>query len=137
MGWTAKGIWRSALLILCMVFCYPSVFLGQPETVLIDNSISFQSKQRSAVPFNHGLHMETIECLSCHHRYENGKNVLDESELEKEVTKDVKCVSCHNQKTKTNLKEAFHHQCMGCHMNFRKTGRNSGPELCGHCHPKR
>jgi hypothetical protein len=25
---------------------------------------------------------------------------------------------------------------MGCHMGLRKQGRNTGPELCGQCHPK-
>jgi hypothetical protein len=136
MGLITKGIWRTILPVLGAIFCYASISHAQPEKILIDNTNSFQGKQRTAVGFKHGLHMESIECLSCHHRYENGKNTLDESELEDEDAKNVKCVSCHNQKSKTNLKKAFHHQCMGCHMNLRKQGRITGPELCGQCHPK-
>lgn len=135
MGRITKGIWKTLLPVLGAIFCCASISLGQPEEILLDNTDSFKGKQRSAVTFKHALHMEGLECLSCHHRYENGENVLDEGELEDD-TQNVKCAACHNGEAKTHLKKAFHHQCMGCHMGLRKQGRNTGPELCGQCHPK-
>jgi hypothetical protein len=89
-----------------------------------------------------------VNCLLCHHRYENGKNVLDVDELSAgnpdEVIKlsitppsepnDLKCASCHNSINKTNkisARDAFHRQCIGCHNEESK-----GPGLCGECHKR-
>jgi hypothetical protein len=135
MGWNKKEVWKTILPVLGAIFCYASISFGQPEEILLDNTDSFKGKQRSPVSFKHALHMESLECLKCHHRYEKGENVLDEDELEGDA-KDVKCLSCHKEESKTTLKKAFHHQCMGCHMDLRKQGKNTGPELCGQCHPK-
>ncbi|MBU1172230.1 MAG: cytochrome c family protein [Proteobacteria bacterium] len=103
-------------------------------------------KQRPPVAFTHDTHMGQYECLVCHHRYEDGENVLDEDELtdvEPDETimlnvistdelSNVKCASCHTKnkdKAKIDSREAFHRQCIGCHDKL-----STGPVLCGECH---
>jgi hypothetical protein len=110
-----------------------STGFAQPDQIMLGQSI--QNRQRTEVDFPHGLHMETLDCLDCHHRYEEGKNVLDSAELE-EGAGEVTCNACHDAKSDIDLREAFHHQCIGCHIAMRKEGKKSGPELCGQCHPK-
>ncbi|MDX9787404.1 MAG: cytochrome c3 family protein [Desulfobacterales bacterium] len=136
MGYKRNWFWKIALPVLAALMGWASIGFGQPEEIVLDNADSFQQKQRSAVLFQHEKHMEGLECLSCHHRYENGENVLDEAELE-EGAENVTCVSCHNAESDIDLRKAFHRQCMGCHMKLRKQSHSTGPELCGECHPKK
>lgn len=90
-------------------------------------------KNRGPVAFPHELHMEGFECLECHHVMENGKNVMDESDLE-EGNPDILCASCHQEQSKVERREAFHHQCVGCHDQYNFTPEEKGPTLCGECH---
>jgi hypothetical protein len=60
-------------------------------------------------------------------------NVLDENTLE-EDNPAIRCANCHNDQADLNLQKAFHRQCMGCHIEIRKSGQLSGPEMCGACH---
>jgi c(7)-type cytochrome triheme protein len=91
------------------------------------------ARQRSAVAFSHELHMGLYECLDCHHKYENGVNVLDEDDLA-EDNPEVSCAACHDDAARIDRQRAFHRQCMGCHIQVRKAGGGSGPEMCGSCH---
>lgn len=91
------------------------------------------TKNRGPVAFPHELHMETFECLDCHHVMENGENILDESDLE-EGEPDILCASCHTSQSKIKTKEAFHYQCIKCHDKYRLTQEDTGPTLCGECH---
>lgn len=103
-------------------------------------------KQRPSVAFTHDTHMGGYGCLDCHHRYENGENVLEEDALtetepdeiimlnvaSQEAPSEIKCASCHNgnkEITKIDRREAFHRQCIGCHEEI-----SAGPVLCGECH---
>lgn len=90
-------------------------------------------KDRGAVAFPHELHMEGFDCLDCHHKMENGENVLDESDLD-EDNPETYCGACHNDQSKLKRKEAFHYQCMGCHNEYKMTQEVTGPLLCGECH---
>ncbi len=83
----------------------------------------------------HELHMEEFDCLSCHHKYEDNENILDEAVLE-EGNPDIQCSSCHDRSAKMDLQKAFHSQCMGCHENLKVKGASSGPRLCGECHTR-
>ncbi len=124
-------------MIGCRVFVITAVALlllaasplqAQPDMMILGNSKGL-GKTRPAVAFPHNRHAEAgLSCKDCHHIYENGKNVLDESNLE-EGNQDIRCSACHGPKFKVNLKKAFHDQCMGCH---RK--KKTGPRLCGECH---
>lgn len=91
------------------------------------------ARQRSAVDFSHDLHMGLYECLDCHHKYENGVNVLDEDALVDE-SPEVACGACHDDAASIDRQRAYHRQCMGCHIEVRKAGEASGPEMCGACH---
>jgi len=111
-----------------------SMLGAQPEQIIINNVEAYNKKQRPPVAFPHETHMAgDLSCTDCHHRYENGQNVLDESELE-EGNPDIRCSHCHTQETKISLRQAFHRQCIGCHTKTEKGGENSGPRLCGACH---
>ena len=39
-----------------------------------------------------------------------------------------------NDQADLDRQKAYHRQCMGCHIDTRKAGDASGPELCGACH---
>ena len=132
-----KMICRAALGLVSIIAIFASVLLAQPENITINNVNVYKSKQRPQVEFPHGIHMESdLSCTDCHHRYQDGKNVLDEDDLE-EGGAQVKCSSCHERSTITgnNLREAFHLQCIGCHRKMKKEGKKSGPRLCAKCHP--
>jgi c(7)-type cytochrome triheme protein len=108
---------------------------AQPDKIKLDHVVAFGKKQRPPVLFPHNQHIETgLSCKDCHHRYEKGKNVLEDSELE-EGKPGIKCSECHGPKTRPKLREAFHRQCMDCHNKMKKTGKKTGPRLCGECHP--
>lgn len=89
--------------------------------------------QRPPVAFTHELHMELLECLACHHAYEDGFNVLDEDELV-EGNPAIRCAACHNDQADLERQDAYHRQCIGCHIETRKADAASGPEMCGACH---
>jgi len=89
----------------------------------------FQKRQRPPVVFNHDAHNETAEieaCSECHHLYENGQKLEDDS------SEDQLCSDCHSDKAsdkKPRLRKAFHLNCKGCHLERKK-----GPIMCGSCH---
>jgi len=120
-------IWRE----LTIIFIALTVFIGsplqaQPEKIVLDLSKILGGITRPEVNFPHNRHMESdLSCKDCHHIYENGKNVLDESNLE-EGNQGIRCSACHGP---NKLMEAFHHQCIGCH-----TKKKIGPRFCGECH---
>jgi len=113
-------------------FILPVFLLAQLETILIDNAV-FKSGSRLPVKFSHGSHMiiEGVSCTGCHHRFENGKNVLKEEELDGE-NKSIYCSNCHREKSE--LKNAYHRLCITCHQTTKKENKTAGPKLCGECH---
>lgn len=101
-----------------------------------DSDDPFPDRQRPSVDFLdelHDLHMENQECLSCHHNYEDGENVLEEDELA-EDNPDIRCAACHDDSSELDLQKAYHKQCMGCHESLYQSGHPTGPSLCGECH---
>jgi hypothetical protein len=110
---------------------------AQPDKMVLDRSKASGEKQRPAVTFPHNRHAEMgLSCKDCHHLYENGKNVLDESKLE-EGNKDIRCSACHGSKSRLNPEKAFHKQCIGCHTKYQKEKKKTGPRYCGGCHIKK
>ena len=109
-----------------------SIAFAQEEIINL-NADSELVRQRTPVAFSHELHMGLYECLDCHHKYENGENVLDEDDLV-EDSPEVNCGACHDDKASIDRQRAYHRQCMGCHIQVRKAGEASGPEMCGACH---
>lgn len=101
------------------------------EIIRMDTS-AFESLRRPAAVFDHDTHNETAgldECSTCHHVWENGTLVADES------SEDSPCAECHGitpgPDNTMALANAYHTQCRTCHIDQGK-----GPLLCGQCHKK-
>lgn len=103
---------------------------SQEEIDLLEES-GLEASRRGAVIFFHDDHNDTAqidECNECHHIYEDGLKMDDES------SEDQKCADCHDQKTSgpmPGLRRAFHLNCKGCHLQMKK-----GPVMCGQCHER-
>jgi hypothetical protein len=103
---------------------------SQEEMIIIDNSV-FNNPRRTPSVFRHDEHNETAEleeCNECHHIYEEGEKLEDES------SEDSRCLDCHEKKGSGNglgLRKAYHTNCKGCHLEKKK-----GPVMCGECHIK-
>lgn len=101
----------------------------EAEESRMDTS-AFETLRRPAALFDHDAHNETAgleDCAVCHHVWENGKIVEDES------SEDSSCSECHGLKpgpeNSMALANAYHTQCRTCHIDAGK-----GPLLCGQCH---
>jgi len=119
---------------LCIILPGTARLYAQESEIFIDNASAYSSKNRSAVYFSHDNHMETFECRDCHHDYQNGKNVLDEDEVEEDGS--ARCAACHSKGASIDLKTAFHRHCMGCHRQANKQEAAGTPVTCRDCHPR-
>ena len=124
---------KAAVFIFAIVVVSAFLFVSaysQEEMTLVDNSV-FKSPQRTSSIFRHDEHNEKVgieECNECHHVYEDGKLLEDES------SEDQRCSDCHEWKSSGNipaLMKAYHTNCKGCHLKQKK-----GPVMCGECHLK-
>ena len=101
---------------------------SQEDMTHISNEY-FTNPQRPPSVFNHEEHNETAEieeCNECHHLYEDGKKLEDES------SEDQLCADCHqpaSTERQPSLMRAFHLNCKGCHKQ-----KSKGPVMCGECH---
>ena len=101
---------------------------GQEDMTVVDNRV-FDNPQRVPALFKHDEHNEAAgieDCSECHHIYEDG------SKVEEESSEDQRCSDCHGKKDMGNrfaLTKAFHKNCKGCHM-----AQSKGPIMCGECH---
>lgn len=109
--------------------CFFTAF-SQDEMQFVDNG-DFDNPQRPVALFAHDEHNEMAEledCAECHHLYEDGQLVEDES------SEDQYCADCHGLEpdgSTPSLLQAFHTNCKGCHLE-----RNAGPIMCGECHSR-
>ena len=99
------------------------------DDIRIENE-GYERDIKGHVPFSHLAHAKDygISCWNCHHVYEDGELVADES------SEDQRCSDCHGLKATDDqpaLIKAFHANCKGCHQ---EQGR--GPIMCGECHIK-
>jgi hypothetical protein len=122
---------KISLYLLAMVIVTLGVMVvaySQEDMEFVDNGV-FPNPQRTPSVFIHETHNETAEideCNECHHVYEDGVRLEDES------SEDTMCSECHGLKASDNmpgLMKAFHTNCKGCHM-----AREKGPIMCGECH---
>ena len=120
--------------ILIILSCLVSLLL---LPILYANSDSpFERRQRPSVNFLdtfHDGHMVNLNCLDCHHRYEDGENVLEEADLYGGGD-EIRCASCHYPGSGLDLMDAYHRLCIGCHDRESRGGTVNGPVLCGECH---
>ena len=117
------------ILAMISVFVLTSAY-SQEDMTVVDNSV-FDNPQRISSVFKHDEHNDAAgieDCSECHHVYEDGKKLEDES------SEDQSCSECHGMEASGNkpaLMKAFHSNCKGCHMKVSK-----GPIMCGECHVK-
>ncbi|MFO7840134.1 MAG: cytochrome c3 family protein [Desulfosalsimonadaceae bacterium] len=130
MGYLPKKTVLSAILVLL-------VFAGIFTFSMLDACPVKQKNcknGREPVAFPHGMHMGAHDCLKCHHIYDSQhNNILDPGKLYS-GTHNARCASCHGPDSSIKLTEAFHMQCIGCHMESSSIHRAGGPNLCGECH---
>lgn len=81
--------------------------------------------------FPHEAHQLMLDCVDCHHRYENGLNVVTPEELDGSDA--MRCRTCHGPSADVNFRQAIHRQCIRCHC---RDGNTGGPVTCGGCHPR-
>ncbi|MDI6790607.1 MAG: cytochrome c3 family protein [Thermodesulfobacteriota bacterium] len=118
-----------AVLVSILTFMLMPVY-SQEDIVSLQNS-AFKDRQRPAAVFPHDQHNEKAEikeCNVCHHVYEGGNKLQDES------SEGQACSDCHNVKEvypTRRLMKAYHDLCKGCHQENKK-----GPITCGECHRK-
>ena len=123
---------RNQVSLTCALFVllcfFAAVPLAQEDMVIIDNSV-FENPQRPPAVFKHDEHNELAQiedCNDCHHVYEEGKRLEDES------SEDQRCADCHELQdvgSKPGLVKAFHTNCKSCHREQKR-----GPLMCGQCH---
>ena len=118
-----------AMFALC-AFSLAGVF-AQEDMIVVDNAV-FENPKRPPAVFRHDDHNELAgieDCNRCHHVYEDGKL------LEEESSEDQRCADCHEMKDSgrtPGLMLAFHTNCKSCHREQKK-----GPIMCGQCHVRR
>ncbi len=132
---------KHKLLILILILLLIPVwgaFSGQEqpsdkssELERLDNTV-FNNTRRPGAVFSHDDHNEKAgldDCAVCHHVYEKGILVADES------SEDSPCSECHAlvpaSDNRFSLSVAFHKRCRDCHFES-----GIGPTLCGECHIK-
>jgi hypothetical protein len=118
-------------LLACVFFAWSLPCLAQDEVMVLETP-ELGAHQRPLVHFNHEKHAESMECMRCHHDYDEFLNNMG--------GEGNRCADCHEKQPLDNplpLMDAFHTQCIGCHqeMNQRSLARNI-PLACGECHIK-
>ncbi|MDY6972589.1 MAG: cytochrome c3 family protein [Thermodesulfobacteriota bacterium] len=120
------------ILSTALVFMFIIVSAYSQEDMTSIDSSAFEDPQRVPCVFPHDEHNEKAEieeCNTCHHVYENGTLLEDES------SEDQGCSDCHELKASGNmlsLMKAYHTKCKKCHRE-----RKAGPIMCGECHIKK
>ena len=103
---------------------------SQEEIVALGDS-AFGDRERPAAVFAHDEHNEKAEieeCNVCHHVYEGGNKVENDS------NEGTNCSECHHVEggdTTRPLMKAYHDLCKSCHRENK-----AGPVTCGECHRK-
>ncbi len=105
----------------------------RPSFILLSNPKVFGALSRPPVRFTHGDHMniQGVTCLTCHHVFKDGKNILDVSQLTV-GNPALLCASCHT--SPRDLEASFHELCITCHDTAKAQGKVTGPRTCGDCH---
>ncbi len=125
-----KTVTPIALSLLIGIMLAITAAWSQDDMIVVDNE-AFDNPQRPPSVFVHDAHNEAAgidDCNVCHHVYEDGKLLEDES------SEDQSCSECHEPKDsgdQPSLIKAFHLNCKGCHQAQKK-----GPIMCGECHIK-
>ena len=122
------------IVFLGLVFLATGVLIAAdvPDVITISNT-GYKADKKSPVTFHHKKHSEEykVECVACHHNYQDGKNVWKEGDPVK------KCSACHDPEkkdgNKQKLQNAYHNNCKDCHK--EKNDDKKAPfKKCSGCH---
>ncbi|KIX15171.1 cytochrome C [Dethiosulfatarculus sandiegensis] len=117
-------------LLLGCFFVFGSASCFAQDAVMILNTQELGPHQRPAVHFSHEKHAESLECVRCHHDYDEFMNNTG--------GEGNRCADCHEKEPGDNplsLIDAFHTQCMECHLEIDQRGLAENiPLACGECH---
>ena len=122
--------------LFCAAFAFAAAtaaFTDPPVFIMLSKPQVFGSLSRPAVRFTHTDHanLQGVTCLTCHHVYKDGKNILDISTLTAGNSA-LLCASCHT--SPRDLEMSFHQLCITCHDREKAQGKVTGPRACGDCH---
>jgi len=130
-----RGRGRLVVLLCALLLgaAAPAVLSAQQAEMSLSDPKVFPRSTRGPVRFTHRYHMalDKGNCLICHHRYQDGKNVLDIRDL-KDGDPSLACASCHARPGE--LQRVFHLQCITCHEASSRNGARNPPRACGECH---
>jgi hypothetical protein len=132
------------IIMISSILYFPVMIISNdiPDIIKMESKV-YSKHTKNIVNFPHKKHAidKGIECIECHHIYEDGKNILKEDDEIK------KCDTCHNEPKKpSNLKiskeenikrfhySAIHNNCKGCHQDLKKKKEPTGPISCNDCH---
>ena len=132
MKWNGSRVMM--VMLVTVILLTGSLLMAQEDKIILDSSKVLEKKGRPVVTFPHSQHIEAVsDCKVCHHIYQNGKNVLDESQLVP-GNPEIRCLKCHGERLHLPLQQAFHDQCIGCHVRHKHEKKRTGPRYCGACH---
>lgn len=122
-----------AVALACLGLLAPGTCPADEAPIRMEVSAqAFDTLRRPAALFDHDTHNDNAgidDCAVCHHVWEDGKLVADES------SEDTPCSDCHSisagPDNTVSLANAFHTQCRSCHVD-----KGQGPLLCGQCHKR-
>ena len=106
---------------------------GSGDEIIIENQ-GYENDRKKPVKLSHKKHSEEYEiaCDSCHHVYQEGRNVWKEGDSVE------KCAVCHDpaedQNNVIKLQSAFHKNCRDCHKEVTQEGREAPYKKCTDCH---
>ena len=132
-----RKCWMVSLAAIGSVFVLAQIggwALAQEDSYELAHEDVFGKLERPAVTFPHDVHMDALDCGTCHHEYDE-----DEGALVPVDDPDTGCTECHGAEKEGNqpaLREAYHGQCTVCHRGMAKKGEKTGPATCGECHKK-
>lgn len=118
-----------ALVLLAMFAAAPLAW--SQDAIMMINNESLGKHERPLVRFTHENHSEVIQCVTCHHDFDEYFNNTGPQE--------VKCSECHMADPKSGdnpvpLRLAMHTKCKSCHQGMMAGGKKTGPITCGKCH---
>jgi hypothetical protein len=122
-------IFHLAVIMIAALMVACGVAVAQEDITEVDDS-GFANRIRPAAVFYHEDHneMAELDCAVCHHVYEDGEL------LEDETSEDSECSECHGNSDdprNLDLVVTYHNRCKGCHEEEK-----SGPVVCSECHVK-
>ncbi len=119
--------------VLLVALVAPLAAIAQDAEWQIANPKVFGTPSRPAVRFTHAAHesLPGVSCLTCHHVFSRGKNILDPATL-KAGDPSLQCATCHGKPG--DLEARYHQLCVGCHDTAKRDFGVTGPRACGECH---